>query len=101
MSDTQTPKKKTNCKWKDGPGNMSYPETVVVNKITRVPNKQVKYDDVYFLFTAFDSPTQVTWDLNDSCIMYGSVENLSNAQIEYLEFLAKLWGTTIYKDIEI
>jgi hypothetical protein len=88
------------CEWKDGPGKLSYPETVSVKAIRlseSTPGMSRKH--VRMSFEVFGSHVEVYWNIEDDEITWRNQRNLSDGQKKYLTFLTKLWAITSYKDL--
>jgi len=87
------------CEWKDGPGKMSYPDTVNLKTVGRLTDNHIEADNVYVSFSVFGSHVQITWYFEEDNTHVQTDRSLSDSQEEYLIFLAKLWALTSYKDL--
>ena len=87
------------CEWKDGPGKMSYPDTVNLKTVGRLTDNHIEADNVYVSFSVFGSHVQITWYFEEDNTTVQTDRSLSDSQEEYLIFLAKLWALTSYKDL--
>ena len=85
--------------WKDGPGKLSYPETVKVKTVGRLSDNHIEEENVYVSFDVFGSHVQISWYLESDNVSVQTDRSLSDAQEEYLIFLTKLWAATSYKDL--
>lgn len=89
-----------NDQWKDGPGRMEYPDTVMVKAIRRADSAPgISKEHIHISFDVFGSHIEIYWNLEDDEFTWRTQRNLSDEQKRYLKFLTKLFTFVSYKDL--